>query len=252
MQSEWHIIPYNNEDITMNHYNNDITQQGILWSCICRGDKILCEAGADGLGGEVVAAAKTILKKKDTPGWEFSGNRRSAIKGVKFHVYDKDKLTDEIVIWKYAAVYDSNSVGKDQVQSFLEKMAMITEMQRQEDYNWRYGSTLAAQEEFAPILLQRQQEVAYLGRLAMVNSQIDSAREIMHENIELILQRGEKLEDMQERATRLQDMGKQFKKRAKQIKRFQHWQNAKYGLVVGTAVTGVVAIVVVPPLIALL
>ena len=129
---------------------------------------------------------------------------------------------------------------------------MITEMQRQEEYNWRYGSTLAAQEGFAPILLQRQQEVAYLGRLAMVNSQIDNAREIMHENIELILQRGEKLEDMQERATRLQDMGKQFKKRAKQIKRFQHWQNAKYGLAVGTAVTGVVAIVVVPPLIALL
>ena len=55
----------------------------------------------------------------------------------------------------------------------------------------------------------------------------------MASNIEAALNRGEKLEDMQESATRLEEMGRQFRKNAKKIKRFQRWQNAKYGLAVG-------------------
>jgi hypothetical protein len=32
----------------------------------------------------------------------------------------------------------------------------------------------------------------------------------------------------------------------------QQWQNAKYGVVLGTAITGAVGVLVIPPLIALL
>lgn len=60
------------------------------------------------------------------------------------------------------------------------------------------------------------------------------------------------MEDLNEEATRLEEMTKSFKKSAKRIRKVQMWQNAKYGLVVGTAVTGVVAVIVVPPLVALL
>jgi predicted RNase H-related nuclease YkuK (DUF458 family) len=74
----------------------------------------------------------------------------------------------------------------------------------------------------------------------------------MASNIEAALNRGEKLEDMQELATRLEEMGRQFRTNAKKIKRFQQWQNSKYGLAVGTDVTGLVALVAVPPVIALL
>jgi tetrahydromethanopterin S-methyltransferase subunit B len=74
----------------------------------------------------------------------------------------------------------------------------------------------------------------------------------MGRNIDLILERGEKLEDLNEQATRLEEMSMSFKKGAKKLRRVQMWQNAKYGLVVGTAVTGVVAVIVIPPLVALL
>mmetsp|Transcript_26088 Transcript_26088/g.43517 ORF Transcript_26088/g.43517 Transcript_26088/m.43517 type:complete len:234 (+) Transcript_26088:302-1003(+) len=233
----------------MNESNNT---EAILWSAICRGDKILAEAGSDAKYQEVTSIAQSLLKKKDTPGWEFFNQRRSPCKGIKFHVYDRDPLTDDIIVWKFAAVYDSTNVKKDQVMSFLEKLTVITEMQRQEDYGWRYGDVLAAQETFAPILQQRMQEVAYMGRMAMVNEDINGAKDVMASNIEMILANGENLEDMQEKATNLERAAGQFKKRAKQVKRFQMWQNAKYGLAVGTAVTGVVALVTVPPLIAIL
>lgn len=228
------------------------TCEGIQWSCVCRDAKILAEAGTDDLGGEVTTMAQGLLNKKDTPGWEFYNPRKSTLKSMKFHVYQKDGLTSKPIIWKFGAVYDPKTVEKDQVQSFLEKIVVITEMQRQEEFSWRYGDTLAAQDTFAPILLQRMQEVAYMGRMAMVNENIDSLKEVMASNIEMALDRGEKLEDMQERATHLEAMGHQFKKRARDVKRFQQWQNAKYGLAMGTLVTGVVAVVTVPPLVALL
>jgi tetrahydromethanopterin S-methyltransferase subunit B len=232
--------------------NNDRAPEAILWSAICRGDKILAEAGSADNYHEVTCIATSLLKKKDTPGWEFYAQRRSPCKGIKFHVYDRDSLTGDIIIWKFAAVYDSNTVKKDQVMSFLEKLSVITEMQRQEDYGWRYGDVLAAQETFAPTLQQRMQEVAYMGRYAMVNEKIDGVKEVMASNIEMILANGESLEDMQDKATNLEKAAQQFRKRAKDVKRFRMWQNAKYGLVVGTTVTGVVALVIIPPLIALL
>jgi hypothetical protein len=47
-------------------------------------------------------------------------------------------------------------------------------------------------------------------------------------------------------------MSKQFKKHAKHVKRFKMIQNAKHGIIVGTAVTATAANVIVPPLVALL
>ena len=47
-------------------------------------------------------------------------------------------------------------------------------------------------------------------------------------------------------------MARQFKKKAKEIKRWRMMQNAKDCVNVGTAITGVAAGIVVPPLVALL
>ena len=225
--------------------------EGIHWSCVCRNDTILVEAGEDNFDGEVTRIAQELLKKRPTPGYEYYSPFRSPLKGIKFHVYEKQEASDDFLIWVFACVYD-NTVKKDQAQSFLEKICGLTQIQREEEYRWRHGDTLAAQEPFAPILLQRMEEVGYMGRFAMVNCQVNSVKEQMGRNIDLILERGEKLEDLSKEATRLEEMSKSFKKGAKKLKRIQMWQNAKYGLVVGTAVTAGIAVIVVPPLVALL
>jgi hypothetical protein len=116
---------------------------------------------------------------------------------------------------------------------------------------WLHGGTLAAQVSFAPTLLQRMEQASSGGRLAMVSSKVDEVRSIMADNIELLLHRGDQLDALDDKATNMNRMAHAFRRRARDAKRFQLWQQAKFGLVVGTAVTVGVAIVVVPPVLAI-
>ena len=144
------------------------------------------------------------------------------------------------------------SLEEDQAKSFLEKLVYITDVMRSDNDEWRNGDMLAAQESFAPILLDKMEQVSSQGRLAMVNDSISTTKELMSENIEMALERGTRLNNLDEEANNLTSMSKVFKTRAKDIKRFSMWQNAKHGLLVGTAVTGAVAVVTVPALVAIL
>jgi len=225
---------------------------GILWSAICRNDIVLVEAGEDYHDGAIVTTAQKLLKKKPTPGWEYERCRRNGLRGMKFHVFeDANEVGSPMIVWSFLAVTES-SLEEDQAKSFLEKLVYITDVLRSDDYIWRNGDVLAAQESFAPILLNKMEQVSDQGRLAMVNESISSTKELMAENIERALERGERLEDVDERAQNLSAMSQVFHKRAKDIKRFSMWQNAKHGFILGTAITGVVAVVTVPPLVALL
>ena len=115
---------------------------------------------------------------------------------------------------------------------------------------WLHGGTLAAQDSFAPTLLQRMEQASSGGRLAMVSSKVDEVRSIMSDNIELLLQRGDQLDGLDEKASNMNRMAHAFRRRARDAKRFQLWQQAKFGLVVGSAITVGVAIVVVPSVLA--
>ncbi len=235
----------------------------LLWSSVARNDVVLAEANDMSYPWEecVRETAMLLLQKKATPGWEFVTFHRRIrspvdhpphpkLKGMKFHIYENNM--DGLHVWSVSAVYDPAAVETVQVQSFIQKIITISEMFRETDPAWKYGSALAAQKTFAPILMQRMEEVSYLGKMAMVNDQVESLKQIMAKNIELILERGERLEHLQEESTQLQHMACIFKKRSTQVKRQMLWQNAKHGLVLGTAITAGVAIVVVPPIVAVL
>ena len=86
----------------------------------------------------------------------------------------------------------------------------------------------------------------------MVNQQLNTTKEIMVDNINLALSNQESMEEMNHQAENLTIAARQFKKKAKQVKRFQMVQNAKHGVLVGTVVTAGVAAVVVPSLVAIL
>lgn len=232
---------------------NEDTPEKILWSCVARNDTILAEAGDENFDGSVAATARGLLGRKPTPGFEFHSENSKKysyrLKGVKFHLYDQHM--GKQIIWVYAAVYDPSAVEKQEVQSFIEKIVGITEHQR-ESPEWIFGDTLTAQESFAPILLQRMQEVTYYGKMAMLEEKLNYSKVIMEQNIAKILENEEKLDDLREDTTKLQDMASVFKKRAKRVRRMKMMQNAKYGIMMGTAVTAGVAIVVIPPLVAIL
>jgi len=221
---------------------------------VARNDVILAEAGDDVFDGSVAQTARELMKKKPTPGYEFhtQGRKRGIshrLKSVKFHVYDH--CEEQVLIWVFAAVYDPSIIKLKDVQSFLEKIVAITEVFRESE-EWKYGDTLACQASFAPILLQRMQEVTYYGRMALLEERLDATKALMQQNIEEILEREAKLEALNEDATRMQEMAAVFKKQSNKLRRLKMMQNAKHGLIMGTAITAGVAVVVVPPLIAIL
>jgi hypothetical protein len=258
-----------------NKTSSSSSSPAILWSCIARGDVILVEAGEDAFNGGVSETAQQLLHRKPTPGWEFHRCRQHGrnVRGVKFHLYEyangnnsnygsdendrhNNNYNSKVVstplrIWVFACVYE-NQLPTIQAQSFIEKMVTITELQREEHDDWKSGSTLAAQRSFGPILYQRMQEVQSMGRMAMCHERLDGIKEVMGRNIDLLLERGERLESLDKTATQLQKTAAVFKKKTRELRRAKMWQDAKHGIVIGTAVAAGVAVVTVPTLIAIL
>jgi hypothetical protein len=87
--------------------------------------------------------------------------------------------------------------------------------------------------------------------MAMVNEDVESLKHVMAQNIDSLLEKEQRLEDLDEQSSALQELSKQFKKNTLKVKRFKMWQNAKHGVLVGSAVTAGAAVVIVPPLIML-
>ncbi|KAL1526912.1 hypothetical protein AB1Y20_015603 [Prymnesium parvum] len=221
----------------------DPNKQGILWAAVTRDSTTLAEAGQDTHGGAVLALAKKILAKKPSPGWEFE--RAGNLRACKFHVHEPGK------VWAVCCVYAPGNIPEIQAKGFLEKIILLTEPLR-ETPAWQNGPTLVAQDSFAPTLLQRMQQANSGGKLAMVSKQVGEVKELMNSNIELLLENHHKLDELDEKASVMNRMASQFQKRSMQARKFQMWQQAKFGMATGTAVTVGVAVVTVPPLVAVM
>jgi hypothetical protein len=230
---------------------------GILWACVARNDTILCSAPAHQIEPRVKKASHEILRKKATPGFEFysSNSHSPKLKAIKFHIYehteDRDLEATVFRFWVVAAVYDPKAIDLSCAKAFIEKIVVITEVFRENDHNWQYGPEYCIQDIFSPTLQQRMNEVTYLGKMAAVHDEIDSLKQIMARNIDMIIDRGEKTGQLEKESKQLNEMAAVFKKNSKKLKRHMLWQNAKHGLVLGTAITVGVAVVTVP-LVALL
>ncbi|KAL7555269.1 hypothetical protein ACHAWF_018927 [Thalassiosira exigua] len=224
----------------------------IAWSCVARDGVILAEAGSDDGKGSVVRTAQKIGRAKPTAGWEKAWSFRDApYRGLKLHLHEADDESDRVLVWTFCCVYDSKKTTEECAKSFLTKVLYVTEPLRGCPW-WREGETLSAQPSFAPTLQQQMEDADRNARLLVLHHHVDETKEIMASNIENILDRGEKIENLEAESEELNQMSQVFKKRAKQVKRFKMWQNAKHGVMVGTAVTGAVGVIVIPPLIALL
>lgn len=223
---------------------------GIQWWCVTRNGMPLVSVGED--KGKIAKFAEKLLTSDHTAGFEHYPPplSLSKLKGVKFHVYEKDESSSSLIIWVFACVYDTT---QEQAQDFLEMLYLI----QQDDENnwfWRRGDTLASQEVFAKWMIRRVKESFHRAKVTMLTQKVDCLKEQMGRNIELLLEREGKLEDLDTKAKDATEACAVIKKRAKKLKkkvrRAQMWQIAKYGTVVGTTVT-VVAVGVAVPLIVL-
>ena len=168
-----------------------MASKGLCWSAVTRDGLTLAEAGEDAHGGKVKALAAKILAKKHTPGWEFASS--GPLKACRFFVHEHQH------VWSVCCVYMSSVMPELLAKGFIEKLCFLTEPLR-EDPQWLQGGQLAVQNSFAPTLLQRMEQANSNGKLAMVSAQVSEVKNIMHQNIDVLMENQTKLEDLDEKA----------------------------------------------------
>lgn len=274
-----------------NNSNNPSSSPCIIWSCIARNDMLLVEAGTDPYNGLVSQTAKELLLRPITPGYEFhkvsgpgvmsrawnnasksssssSSSNLPPVRGIKFHVYesidenDPDynhfnntayDTKDNFRIWIFACVYNTTLIHQNDVQAFLDKMVELTLLMRETSLVWKTCGTLGLQKEFACILQQRMYEIIpHDPKIQDIQEKLLYSYTVMSRNIEMILDNHERIESLNTKSEQCNEMANAFRKRSRALKRMKMWQNAKYGMILGTAVTVGVGIIVIPPLVAIL
>uniref|UniRef100_A0A3P9MVE5 Vesicle-associated membrane protein 4 n=1 Tax=Poecilia reticulata TaxID=8081 RepID=A0A3P9MVE5_POERE len=63
----------------------------------------------------------------------------------------------------------------------------------------------------------------------LVQSQVDEVIDVMQENISKVIERGERLDDLQDKSESLSDHASAFSSRAKQLHRRMWWRDMKVG-----------------------
>lgn len=171
------------------------------------------------------------------------------MRAAKFCVHE-GKGERRQIVWSFCCVYEA-AFPKEQAFGFIEKLTFLTESLRSTP-EWRDGGLMSQQEAFGPMLQQRMEQASSGGKAAMISKHVGEVKEIMNENIELMLDRTEKLDELENKSDAMAAASKQFHKGARQLKRFKVTQQAKLGAAAGLAVTAGVAVVAAPVVAAIL
>ena len=82
-----------------------------------------------------------------------------------------------------------------------------------------------------------------INKVAKVQTQVSEVKEIMMQNIEKVLDRGEKLELLVDKTENLRYQADQFQKGGKALRNKMWWQNVKMKLLVALIVSIVIVII---------
>lgn len=89
----------------------------------------------------------------------------------------------------------------------------------------------------------QQPQNAASNKLKQTQAQVDEVVGIMRVNVEKVLERDQKLSELDSRADALQHGASQFEQRAGQLKRKQWWANMKMMIIMG--IIGVVLLIII-------
>eukprot|EP00535_Pseudo-nitzschia_heimii_P008622 CAMPEP_0197178540 /NCGR_PEP_ID=MMETSP1423-20130617/3791_1 /TAXON_ID=476441 /ORGANISM="Pseudo-nitzschia heimii, Strain UNC1101" /LENGTH=286 /DNA_ID=CAMNT_0042628309 /DNA_START=132 /DNA_END=992 /DNA_ORIENTATION=- len=241
----------------------DSTQLSIIRCYVARNGTILADATLEGYREHDPFVADTVHQlrsKRPTPGWEFASlprwRRRACpirLRGAKFHVYDHDFQDEDdeddehaFCIWSVGCVYDADALETKHVESFVRHVVEATNDLREQDIVWKTGGYLAVQHQFSPILLRMMPDAPRYAKIDELRQEVDALKDIMQDNIAKILDRDERLSDIQDLAEELTASAAVFKKNSlalkQKMRRKQLWLRATYGFATATAISAVIAV----------
>ncbi|KAG6428199.1 hypothetical protein SASPL_112450 [Salvia splendens] len=196
-------------------------QQELIYSFVARGTTILVEYTE--FKGNFTTVASQCLQKLPASSNKFTYN----CDGHTFNYHVENGFTYCVVAVE--------STGRQLPIAFLERV--------KEDFNKRYGggkATTAGEnslnKEFGPKLKGHMQYCVdhpdEVNNLAKVQSQVSEVKGVMIENIEKVLDRGEKIELLVDKSEDLRSQAQDFKAKGTQLKRNMWFENMKIKLIV--------------------
>lgn len=193
----------------------------MIYSFVARGTVILAEYTE--FSGNFTSIAAQCLQKIPASNNTFTYNCDS-------HTFNF--LIDDGFTYCVVAV---ESAGRQIPIAFLERI--------KDEFKKKYGGGKAAtaganslKKEFGPKLKQQMQycmdHPEEISKLAKVKAQVSEVRGVMMENIEKVLDRGEKIELLVDKTENLRSQAQDFRQQGTKIRRKMWWENMKIKLIV--------------------
>ncbi|GLT24978.1 hypothetical protein SLA2020_001370 [Shorea laevis] len=208
-------------------------QQSLIYAFVARGTVILSEYTE--FTGNFTSIASQCLQKLPASSNKFTYN-------CDGHTFNY--LVDNGYTYCVVAV---ESVGRQIPIAFLERV--------KEDFTKRYSggkaSTAAANslnKEFGPKLKEQMQYCVdhpeEVSKLAKVKAQVSEVKGVMMENIEKVLDRGEKIEILVDKTENLRSQAQDFRQQGTRMRRKMWFQNMKIKLIVFGILIALILIIV--------
>ncbi|XP_027334444.1 vesicle-associated membrane protein 722-like isoform X2 [Abrus precatorius] len=208
-------------------------QQSLIYSFVASGTVILAEH--TDFNGNFMSIALQCLQKLPASNNKFTYN-------CDGHTFNY--LVDNGFTYCVVAV---ESVGRQIPMAFLERI--------KEDFTKRYGGGRATtatakslNRDFGPKLKEHMQYCAdhpeEVSKLAKVKAQVSEVKDVMMENIEKVLDRGEKIEVLVDKTENLRYQAQDFRQQGTQLRRKMWYQNMKIKLIVLGIIIALILIIV--------
>lgn len=208
-------------------------QSQLIYSLVARGTVVLAEYTE--FTGNFTGIASQCLAKLPASNNRFTYN----CDGHTFNYLVENGFTYCVVAVE--------SAGRQLPIAFLEHV--------KEDFNKRYGGGKAStagskslNKEFGPKLKEHMRYCVdhpeEINKLAKVKAQVSEVKGVMMENIEKVLDRGEKIELLVDKTENLRSQAQDFRQQGTKIRRKMWFQNMKVKLIVAAIILVLILIII--------
>lgn len=84
----------------------------------------------------------------------------------------------------------------------------------------------------------------YLSIICRLQEHVDEVQQIMSQNIDKIMQRGQNLDYLEDRSEVLSSNANEFRVGARRVSRKMWWQNMKINIIIGIVILAIIAIII--------
>jgi vesicle-associated membrane protein 7 len=205
----------------------------IIYALISRGDVVLTEYAA--ARGNFIQVTRDLIKRIDP----FTTRKMSYSYDDRIHYHI---MVESGVI--YLCMADSE-FAKRRAYSFLVDVKNLFISQYGD--TWQTAIALQFDNQFSRTLQRRADYFSNdpnSDKITAIKTEVEAAKNVVTENIEKLIERGEKIELLVDKTNQLTEESYQFKDKAKKMKMKFWWKNIKFWVILGALAVIVVFLII--------